>query len=162
MSNLLPIAAAKVLKVPVIVFTSLQQFPIVPVVPSDAIIIGSCVHVAYNAAGFGGFYDVGTYVSNSIVLPKLMTDPLERRRDSRKRYREKMALMKINQPARKKGKKPKTPSSQNDNHKENETPADPNDSVASQQSEDLNGSAVDGLERENSDPMYKALVVKEQ
>ena len=150
MSNLLPIAAAKVLKVPIIVFTSLQQFPIVPVVPSDAIIIGSCVHVAYNASGFGGFYDVGTYVSNSIVLPKLMTDPLERRRDSRKRYREKMALMKMGQPARKRGKKPKTPNSQEEDEKESETPADANDSVASQQSEDVDASAADGLEQHMS------------
>lgn len=132
MSNLLPIAAAKVLKVPVIVFTSLHHFPIVPVVPSDAIIIGSCIHVAYNAAGFGGFYDVGTYVSSSIVLPKLMTDPVARRRDSRKRYREKMALLKVNQPAKKRGKKPKTAGSQEENHEVDKTKAEADDSVASQ------------------------------
>lgn len=142
MSNLLPIAAAKVLKVPVIVFTSLQHFPIVPVVPSDAIIIGSCIHVAYNASGFGGFYDVGTYVSNSIVLPKLMTDPVARRRDSRKRYREKMALLKVNQPPKKRGKKPKSGNSQEENHNDDKTGTEADDSVASQHDDSLDVSSA--------------------
>lgn len=144
MSNLLPIAAAKVLKVPIIVFTSLQHFPIVPVVPSDAIVIGSCIHVAYNASGFGGFYDVGTYVSNSIVLPKLMTDPVARRRDSRKRYREKMALMKVSQPPKKRGKKPKSANSQEENHKDEKTEveAEADDSITSQHNDSLDVSSA--------------------
>ena len=150
MSNLLPIAAAKVLKVPVIVFTSLQHFPIVPVVPSDAIIIGSCIHVAYNAAGFGGFYDVGTYVSSSIVLPKLMTDPVARRRDSRKRYREKMALLKVNQPAKKRGKKPKTSGSQEENHEDGKTETEPDDSVASQHDDSMDVSSADVTDQDKS------------
>jgi len=150
MSNLLPIAAAKVLKVPVIVFTSLQHFPIVPVVPSDAIIIGSCIHVAYNAAGFGGFYDVGTYVSSSIVLPKLMTDPVARRRDSRKRYREKMALLKVNQPAKKRGKKPKTAGSQEENHEDGKTEAEADDSVASQHDDSMDVSSADITDQDKS------------
>lgn len=150
MSNLLPIAAAKVLKVPVIVFTSLQHFPIVPVVPSDAIIIGSCIHVAYNAAGFGGFYDVGTYVSSSIVLPKLMTDPVARRRDSRKRYREKMALLKVNQPPKKRGKKPKTANSQEENHEDGKTEAEADNSVASQHDDSLDVSSADVIEQDTS------------
>lgn len=149
MSNLLPIAAAKVLKVPIIVFTSLQHFPIVPVVPSDAIIIGSCVHVAYNAAGFGGFYDVGTYVSSSIVLPKLMTDPVARRRDSRKRYRERMALQKVN-PPKKRGKKPKTANSQDENQKDGQTEAEADDSIASQQDDSLDTSSADVMEQDTS------------
>ena len=149
MSNLLPIAAAKVLKVPVIVFTSLQHFPIVPVVPSDAIIIGSCIHVAYNAAGFGGFYDVGTYVSSSIVLPKLMTDPVARRRDSRKRYREKMAMLKVNQPAKKRGKKPKTAGSQEENHEDGKTEAEADDSVASQH-DSMDVSSADVTDQDKS------------
>lgn len=150
MSNLLPIAAAKVLRVPVIVFTSLQHFPIVPVVPSDAIIIGSCVHVAYNAAGFGGFYDVGTYVSNAVVLPKIMTDPLARRRDSRKRYREKIASQKVSQPPKKRGKKPNSASSQEENQKEAET-EDADDSVVSQQDESLlDSSSADVTEQDAS------------
>lgn len=61
---------------------------------SDVIIIGLCVYVVYNVVGFGGFYDVGTYVSNIVVFLKIMIDLLERRRDSRKRYREKMVLFK--------------------------------------------------------------------
>ena len=150
MSNLLPIAAAKVLKVPVIVFTSLQHFPIVPVVPSDAIIIGSCIHVAYNAAGFGGFYDVGTYVSSSIVLPKLMTDPVARRRDSRKRYREKMALLKVNQPAKKRGKKPKTAGSQEENHEDGKPEGDVDDSVASQHDDSMDVSLVNVTDQDKS------------
>lgn len=150
MSNLLPIAAAKVLKVPVIVFTSLQHFPIVPVVPSDAIIIGSCIHVAYNAAGFGGFYDVGTYVSSSIVLPKLMTDPVARRRDSRKRYREKMALLKVNQPPKKRGKKPKTANSQEENHEDGKTEAEADNSVASQHDDSLDVCSADVIEQDTS------------
>ena len=151
MSNLLPIAAAKVLRVPVIVFTSLQHFPIVPVVPSDAIIIGSCVHVAYNAAGFGGFYDVGTYVSSSVVLPKLMTDPQARRRDSRKRYREKMAQMKVNQTPKKRGKKPKSASSQEENQKDEGTEADADDSVVLQQDVSLlDSSSADVMEQDTS------------
>ena len=150
MSNLLPIAAAKVLRVPVIVFTSLQHFPIVPVVPSDAIIIGSCVHVAYNAAGFGGFYDVGTYVSSAVVLPKIMTDPLARRRDSRKRYREKIASQKVSQPPKKRGKKPKSASSQEENQKDAET-EDADDSVVSPQDESLlDSSSADVTEQDAS------------
>ena len=149
MSNLLPIAAAKVLKVPVIVFTSLHHFPIVPVVPSDAIIIGSCIHVAYNAAGFGGFYDVGTYVSSSIVLPKLMTDPVARRRDSRKRYREKMALLKVNQPSKKRGKKPKTAGSQEENHEVDKPEAEAHDSVASQH-DSMDASSADVTDQDKS------------
>ena len=149
MSNLLPIAAAKVLKVPVIVFTSLHHFPIVPVVPSDAIIIGSCIHVAYNAAGFGGFYDVGTYVSSSIVLPKLMTDPVARRRDSRKRYREKMALLKVNQPSKKRGKKPKTASSQEENHEVDKPEAEAHNSVASQH-DSIDASSADVTDQDKS------------
>lgn len=149
MSNLLPIAAAKVLKVPVIVFTSLHHFPIVPVVPSDAIIIGSCIHVAYNAAGFGGFYDVGTYVSSSIVLPKLMTDPVARRRDSRKRYREKMALLKVNQPSKKRGKKPKTASSQEENHEVDKPEAEAHNSVASQH-DSMDASSADVTDQDKS------------
>lgn len=150
MSNLLPIAAAKVLRVPIIVFTSLQHFPIVPVVPSDAIIIGSCVHVAYNASGFGGFFDVGTYISSSIVLPKLMTDPLARRRDSRKRYREKMARQKLNQPPKKRGKKPKSATSQEETQKDAETGA-ADDSVVSEQDDSLlDSSAADITEQGTS------------
>lgn len=129
MFNFLLIVVVKVLKVLVIVFIFLQQFLVVLVVLLDVIIIGFCVYVVYNVVGFGGFYDVGIYVSNFIVLLKLMIDFLERRRDSRKRYREKMVLMKINQFVRKKGKKLKILSLQNDNQKENEILVDLNDFV---------------------------------
>lgn len=143
MSNLLPIAAAKVLRVPVVVFTSLQHFPIVPVVPSDAIIIGSCVHVAYNAAGFGGFYDVGTYVSNTVVLPKIMTDPLERRRDSRKRYREKMALLKgTYEPPSKRGTRSKATSTREDKQTSTEA-KDVEESAVLQQDEQQGESVLE-------------------
>jgi len=151
MSNLLPIAAAKVLRVPIIIFTSLQHFPIVPVVPSDAIIIGSCVHVAYNAAGFGGFYDVGTYVSSTVVLPKIMTDPLARRRDSRKRYREKMALIKADQPLKKRGKKPKSDGTQEESQRDDDTQVDADDSVVSKQDDSLlDSSSADVVEQDTS------------
>lgn len=143
MSNLLPIAAAKVLRVPVVVFTSLQHFPIVPVVPSDPIIIGSCVHVAYNAAGFGGYYDVGTYVANTVVLPKIMTDPLVRRRDSRKRYREKMALLKGGyEPPNKRGTRSKSTSTEEDNQTTTEAKEAPQSSTA-QQEEQQDESVLD-------------------
>lgn len=96
MLNFLLIVVVKVLKVLVIVFIFFYYFFIVLVVLLDVIIIGFCIYVVYNVVGFGGFYDVGIYVSSFIVFLKLMIDFVVRRRDSRKRYREKMVLLKVN------------------------------------------------------------------
>ena len=58
MANLLPLSAAKVLRIPIVIFTSLEHFPVVPVVPRDAIITSKSILVAYSALGCGTFYSV--------------------------------------------------------------------------------------------------------
>ena len=60
MANLLPLSAAKVLQVPIVLFTSLEHFPVVPIVPTDVITTKMPILVAYSALECGTFYSIKT------------------------------------------------------------------------------------------------------
>lgn len=58
MANILPIAAVQAFKIPLVIFTSMDKFPVLPLVPADKLVTSKCLYMAYSAAGFGSYYPV--------------------------------------------------------------------------------------------------------
>ena len=58
MANILPIAAIQVFKIPLVVFTSMDKFPVLPLVPADNLVSSKCLYMAHSAAGLGSYYPV--------------------------------------------------------------------------------------------------------
>lgn len=58
MINLLPIAATRVLRLPLIIFTSMEHFPVVPVMTAEKPLTSKCLYITYSAAGYGSYFPV--------------------------------------------------------------------------------------------------------
>ncbi|XP_031574299.1 uncharacterized protein LOC116308079 [Actinia tenebrosa] len=63
MANILPIAAIQVFKIPLVIFTSMDKFPVLPLVPVDKLVTSKCLYMAHSAAGFGSYYPVTVTLS---------------------------------------------------------------------------------------------------
>lgn len=58
MINLLPIAATRVLQIPLIIFTSMEHFPVVPIMLAEKPLTSKCLYMAYSVTGSGCYYAI--------------------------------------------------------------------------------------------------------
>ena len=62
--NLMVMALANVLKVNIVLFTSMEQMPVIPIIPRDALLTPDPIYVAFNHGGCGHYDAVDAGVSH--------------------------------------------------------------------------------------------------
>ena len=82
MGNLLALAVTKILRLSVVIFTSLHYIPVVPVVPVDPVISSRCLLIGFTASN--GVYHVVGKISTieNVVVPHTNVSVTEKMRDA--------------------------------------------------------------------------------